>query len=424
MKKLIACIAVAAASMSVFAAPQVSDVVMTQDGGRTVTISYTLANEPGIVTVDVQTNAGDMGWVSIGGQHLTYFAGDANKLVQPGQRTITWKPRKAWPDNAVTENVKAVVSAWATNAPPDYMAVSLTVTNAVNYYTCAENVPFGVTHEMYKTEYLLLRKIPAANVQWRMGSPTTENGRTAASETPHLVTLDEDYYIGVYPVTQRQYELMMSKRPSNFKLDADYATRPVENVSYDMLRGKATDGYDWPNNGHAVLSTGFIGKLRAHAGIVGFDLPTDAQWEFACRAGCGSALYNGKELEDTTTSTNLNPLGRYRYNGGWGPTGATYPGTTCTADMGTAKVGSYEPNAWGIYDMLGNVWEWCLDWYQESPLGFDVATGPSTGTARVWRGGSFNGASSPCRAAYRAGPTPNSANLQLGFRLACSIGQP
>ena len=413
------------AASSLVAAPVVSDVEMTQDASRTVSITYKLKGESGIVTVDIQTNRGDGAWFSIGGKHLTHFAGDANKLVQASDtetRKITWKPRKAWPDNAVTENVKAVVSAWATNAPPDYMVVSLVAKKSVEFYTSAEAVPFGVSNEIYKTDYLVMRKIPAANVRWRMGSPAmpAETGRTGGREVPHLVTLDEDYYMGIYPVTQRQYERMMDERPSNFNLNADYMTRPVEKVKWEAIRGTAAAGYDWPKNKHDVLSTSFMGVLRTFTGVDGFDLPTDAQWEFACRAGVGSALYNGKELDNTTTSANLAPIARYKKNGGW-VNGTTEPAANCTAENGTAKVGSYEQNAWGLYDMLGNVYEWCLDWYVDSLAGVDPLTGPDSGEKRVRRGGSFYDDPSNSRCAYRMGSTPNDYGQTYGFRVACSV---
>lgn len=415
MKKLTTLALSAAACSSIVAAPVVSDVTMSQDASRTVTINYTLSGEPGIVTVDVQTNSGGNAWVSIGGQHLVYFAGDVNKRVETGARTITWKPRKAWPDNKVTENVRAVLSAWALNAPPDYMVTSLTAEKSVRFYASAETVPFGVTNEMYKTEYLVMRKVPAANVEWRMGSPTTENGRDAATETPHLVTLGADYYIGVYPVTQRQYELLMKTRPSHFYNDR--AMRPVEKVSYEDIRGAGT-GYVWPTDDHNVSDSSLIGVLRTLTGVNGFDLPTEAQWEFACRAGCGAALYNGQELDSVTTSANLNPLGRYARNGGR-IGGSKDPLADCSADNGTAKVGSYAPNAWGLYDMLGNVHEWCLDWFQELPTGYDVATGPDSGTYRVLRGGRWWGDAGVCRCASRAAREPSGRHNTAGLRVAC-----
>lgn len=419
MKNLIVLSAACAASAA-FAAPVVSDVVLSQNGG-TVAIDYKLANETGIVTVDVQTNAGNNVWVSVGGEHLTHFAGDANRKIEPGTRRITWKPRKAWPDNEVTENVKAVVSAWSVSAPPDYMAVSLTIPGEICYYTCAESVPFGATNDLYKTECLLFRKIPAANVRWRMGSPTTESFRIANREMPHVVTLADDYYLGVYPVTQRQYQYLMNARPSKYNLESDYAMRPVEQVSYEDLRGPAASGFSWPSNGHAVKADGFIGKLRTHAGLTGFDLPLEAQWEFACRAGCGASLYNGQELDGQYTAVNLAPLGRYANNGG--RIGGKDPEATCTAENGTAKVGSYAPNAWGLYDMLGNVSELCLDFFQESFVGIDPATGPDTGLwgGRVVRGGGWDAQAETCRCGVRAYNGPADKRAGSGFRLCCTI---
>ena len=418
MRKLFAFASAAVAATSLFAAPEVSDVTLTQDAGRTVTITYKLKNEPGIVTVDIQTNRGDGVYASIGGQYLTYFAGDANKVVQPSAtetRTITWKPRKAWPDNKVTENVKAVLSAWSLDAPPDYMAVSLLAPQTVNYYTCAENVPFGVSNNLYKSEWILMRKIPAANVQWRMGSPSTELGRsTDGRENPRLVTIKDDYYIGVYEFTSRQYELLYEGKassPSKFKGDF----RPVEQISYASIRGvpsadKPSNNCNWPTTGTFVYPGRVLGKLRSLSGLNGIDLPTEAQWEFACRAGCGTALYNGKNLDSTGNATNLNDLACYGYSGGGDANG-------------TADVGSYKPNAWGLYDMLGNVYELCLDWYSVTPPTGDAATtGPTTGANRVYRGGCYNGAANSNRAAYRAGYTPDEGYLTIGFRLVCNLG--
>ncbi|MBR0506853.1 MAG: formylglycine-generating enzyme family protein [Kiritimatiellae bacterium] len=395
---------------------QQNSVTMVQQGG-TVMVNYTLEGERGIVTVDIQTNG-----VSIGGSHLTYLSGDVNRLVEPGARSFTWKPFKAWEGNQ-SSNATAVVSAWATNCPPDYMAVSLVAANTVRYYPDAESVPGGVTNDLYKTDMLLMRKIPAANVEWRMGSPTTETGRGSISEEPHLVTLDEDYYIGVYPVTQRQYALVVNgSRPSYFKLDADYATRPVESVSYRMARGAIGGSYSWPRDGHAVDGDSFFGRLNARVGMAGFDLPTEAQWEFACRAGCGAALYSGEELSNATTSPNLNAVGRYRYNGGYtGDDFSAEPDAQCTAEHGTAKVGSYTPNAWGLYDMLGNVFEWVLDAYAENITSCDPNTGPSdnpTSGYRMCRGGQWKSAASQCRSAYRDYYIYEQCRSNVGIRAA------
>ncbi len=399
-------------------APDVAGVAMTQDPlSRVVTISYTLADGPAIVTVDVRTNG-----VSIGGENLWHFSGDVNRVVQPGARTMAWRPDRAWPGHRIDSGVTAVVTAWATDTPPDAMVVPLDGNGGeVEYYADLASVPGGVTNDVYKTVKMAFRKIPAANVSWMMGSPSWELGRTAARETPHAVMLTNDYYMGVFQVTQTQYANVSGGSYPSWAT-VDRRTRPVEQVSWEDLRGKATAGYDWPADGHAVLSTSFVGKMRTLTGME-FDLPTDAEWEFACRAGTGSALYNGRELTGTTASTNtLNALARYRWGGGYLDMGGTAPKqTTPAAEGGTAEVGSYEPNPWGLYDMLGNVWEWCLDWYQESPLGYDPLTGPLSGSDRVKRGGSWNNDALACRSAFRSNGGPSYRYYAIGFRLALAL---
>lgn len=408
----------ALAGAAVASAPDVSGVTMAQDAvSRVVTISYTLADDPAIVTVDIRTNG-----VSIGGANLWHFTGDVNRLVKSGARTMTWRPDRAWPGHKIDSGVTAVVTAWAPDTPPDVMVVPLDGNDGfVEYYADLASVPGGVTNGVYKTAKMAFRKIPAANVSWCMGSPKWETGRVEARETPHVVTLTNDYYMGVFPVTQSQYAIVPGGSYPSWAT-VDRAARPVENVSWENLRGTAANGYDWPANGHAVEPGSFIGKLRTLTGLA-FDLPTDAEWEFACRAGTGTALYNGKELTGETASTNtLNALARYRYGGGYPDMGATIPGpTTPAADGGTAEVGSYTPNPWGLYDMLGNVWERCLDWYQESPLGYDPLTGPHSGSARVVRGGSWRNDASSCRSASRSNYVPSAVDYGIGFRLALPL---
>jgi formylglycine-generating enzyme required for sulfatase activity len=374
-------------------------VTMMQRGG-VVTFGYELETEPGVVTVDIQTNG-----VSIGGQYLTDFSGDVNKLVGVGRHTFTWKPYKAWPGDNTVAGVTAVVTAWATNAPPDYMAVSLETAQTVRYYANAESVPFGVTNDMYKTDWLLMRKIPAANEAWRMGSPTNETGRYALREKARLVTLTNDFYIGVYPCTQRQYELIYGTRPSYFNNDAYYATRPVQSIKYNTLRGTAPT-YDWPTTGFSVDSGSFFSLLRTHSGIQSFDLPGDAEWEFACRAGTGTAIYG----------SSLAAIARYGKDAG----------SDADTTKGTAAVGSYEPNAFGLYDMIGNIFEYCRDWFAETTQDFDSLTGAtassgnSTGNGcRIGRGGAYHRDASICRSAHRHPFSPGFGDPQCGFRVWC-----
>ena len=432
-KRNVAIFAVSAALLAggAFAAgPTIKEgsVTFAQDAAsKRVTIGYELEGAPAIVTVDILTNG-----VSIGSEHLTHMAGDVNRRVEAGAHAVSWQPCKAWRGNVVADgSVTAKVSAWALNEPPPYMVVDLTVTggNAVRYFASAEELPYGgVTNDAYKTDLLVLRKCPAENVTWRMGSPANEVGRVVARETAHLVTLTNDFYIGVYPVTQKQYFNLMSTWPSFYT--ARREMRPVQSLSFNLIRGSATDGYDWPKNGSTVAEGTFLHELRKHTGGILFDLPLEAQWEFACRAGCGAALYNGMEIVSNTNPENLERLGRCMYSGGRQDGDVAYPADTDPVVGGTAIVGSFEPNAFGLYDMLGNVWEATRDWYQEIlDDSVDPNVGPLQDTSKPWRvfrGGSIAEGVNWCRSASRGPKVPNGNNktsdkCDFGFRVALTV---
>ena len=270
--------------------------------------------------------------------------------------------------------------------------------NAASYPVSYLAVPptGGFNTDEYKTAKLVLRRI----------EPGTFIMGDDQSDETHRVTLTEPFYCGVFEVTQRQYELVMGERPGYFTNALYYATRPVERVSYDMIRGTSA-GAGWPGTS-AVDADSFIGKLRAKTGILGFDLPTEAQWEYACRAGTTSVYNSGGN-----TKSDLNLLGRYVDNGG--SSGAGNPG--CGPSGGSAKVGSYRPNAWGLYDMHGNVWERCLDWYSNS-LSYGINPhGTLSGTNHVTRGGSWYHSTQSCRSASRESSHPAGRANRDGFRL-------
>ncbi len=203
-----------------------------------------------------------------------------------------------------------------------------------------------------------------------MGSPESEEGRYD-DETQHHVTLTEGFWIGKYEVTQRQWESVMGENPSYFK----GADRPVEQVSWNDCQE-------------------FIRKINA-AGRVSVSLPTEAQWEYACRAGTTTPFSFGSTINSDK---------------------ANYSGKE------TAIVGSYAPNAWGLYDMHGNVWELCADWYGAYNGAVTNPTGPASGTLRVFRGGGWVGDAQSCRSAIRIWFVPGNRNNYLGLRLVCSAG--
>lgn len=269
--------------------------------------------------------------------------------------------------------------------------------------------PDGWTDE-YKTSKIVFRHIPAGT--FTMGAPAGEIGQhSAKQETLHEVTLTHDFWIGIFEVTQRQWELVMGTRPSQFSNPSDYATRPVENVSFNDIRGMSMDLHKPLSD--AVDSSCFIGRMRNRTELH-FDLPTEAQWEYACRAGTSTALNSGKNLSNAKRDGAMGKVGRYLHNGGV-----------------SAKVGSYEPNAFGIYDMHGNVWEMCLDqWWPY--LGTVSVTDPfkimsiprkKSATAdemrHVIRGGSFFNDAGWCRAAGPRAALPKTSERsgKVGLRV-------
>ena len=323
----------------------------------------------------------------------------------------------------------------------------------------------GVTNnEEYATTKLVLRKIPAAGQTFTMGSPSSEKGRvnsekvmtggtqgslntsggtvvtTNGFETQHSVSMTKDFYIGVFEVTQYQYWKIMNTWPSAFSLPECRDSRPVELVSYEDIRGAVSLAQEWPSNtAHEVVNTSFLGKLRAALdGSPKIDLPTEAQWECACRAKSTAAWYSGSNPAYTTADHNpagLNKIARFNMSGGNLENGTVNPSLAVCATLGTtngtARVGSYLPNAWGVYDMLGNVMEWCLDWW--GPYTADAASepnGPMRDEAtygqwgyrnRIVRGGGYWSSASVARSAGRWHDTHSQKERIRGFRLCLTI---
>ena len=207
--------------------------------------------------------------------------------------------------------------------------------------------------------------VPAG--EFRMGSTSAEADDDEQPVT--RVRISRGYWLGKYEVTQDQWQAVMGTNPSEF---SGCGRCPVETVSWDDAQA-------------------FIRQLNARGGGAWYRLPTEAEWEYAARAGTVGDLYG-----------NLDAIAWHDGNSG----DRTHP------------VGQKAPNAWGLHDMLGNVWEWVQDWYGEYPGGAVTdPEGPSTGSHRVFRGGCWSGFARSCRAAYRYGYSPGSRYASIGFRL-------
>ena len=318
-----------------------------------------------------------------------------------GKHRVTWNPA-ADGVSIISTNILVTVSllrvADAPVTPNLYYVIDLSGgPDAVNYpvATLSAAPAGGVWPDEYKTTKLVLRRIEPGTFMMG-GSKST--------------TISQPFYIGVFEVTQKQWELVMGRDPWTDEGDM----RPRMNISYNDIRGQY-NGAGWPTSS-LVDGTSFLGKLRAKTGLDTFDLPTEAQWEYACRAGTTSTYNNGGNTEDDLTT-----LGRYYGNQSDGRGGYS---------SGLTTVGSYAPNGWGLYDMHGNVFEWCLDWYDSygTLAGGTDPKGVTSGSYRVLRGGSWYNDASYCTSSSRVDIAPSNGNNYyggkgyFGFRLCCSAG--
>jgi formylglycine-generating enzyme required for sulfatase activity len=213
-----------------------------------------------------------------------------------------------------------------------------------------------------------------------MGSSDSDTEAFDHEKPAHRVTISPPFYLGKYPVTQAQWEVVMGMNHSWFK----GADRPVENVSWNDVQA-------------------FMRKLNEREGVDHYRLPTEAQWEYACRAGSNTRYHFGDD------AARLGEYAWYNDNSG----GQTHP------------VGQKQPNAWGLYDMHGNVWEWVRDWYGSytaNPVTDPI--GPTSGVDRVFRGGSWGNDAQGVRAASRYANDPGIGFRRIGFRCLSSGGEP
>ena len=289
-------------------------------------------------------------------------------LRGPGYNRITWDLAADYPELKVDDLQVAVTITPLSRAQMDsqnvYMVIDLSSgPNATRYpvrYTTTAptlvptNDLVACAADPNRTTKLWLKRVKSQDLPFN----SYDTGRSGLFKV-HLSA----YYIGMFEVSQKQWALVMDAWPSKFTNELYRAARPVE-----MIRNSDVIGHDnWPDS-KTVTADSFVGRVRARTGLSTFNLPTEAQWECACRAGnTGSTSSMGYRSAVPSSKYNA-----YNYNEG--------------PDEGTALIGSFAPNAWGFYDFYGNVKEWCLDayladsslksYYQGKYSGQDIATDP------------------------------------------------
>lgn len=315
-------------------------------------------------------------------------------------------------DALTTTTAAVTLNNAATNSPTDYMASEAADFSGASWQTYASNCAFSLSTTLggvktvyfkvrnvngessvvsdtisFTEETVLLRDNVPLTVVWcpsgsfQMGRASSSELDSDASEDPqHLVTFSTGFWMGMYEVTQAQWLAIMENNPAHFTGDLE---RPVEQVSWTKITSE------------------FLPALNTYTGRT-FRLPSEAEWEYACRAGTTERFFWGDDL----TYTLINIHAWYANN----------------SDYTTQAVGTVNsPNAWGLYDMSGNVWEWCQDWYHDTYTG-----APTNGSAwlspatydRVIRGGGWSYPGGNCRSASRSPILPGYSNEVIGFRIA------
>lgn len=436
--------ALAVAGVASAAVPRVADVTVTENPDQTLTVAYKLTGAPAIVTLDLVTNAVDGVAASIGGANMWEMHGDVGRLVgldhdfaTPYAGEIRWIPYRTGLKGVdfSSLSVRAKVTAWATNNPPAYAVVRLNReesdawTNRTYYasrgaglrfYPSVDYLPGGLLeNDAYRKDFLVMKRVYAAGVEWVMGSATNAPTR-GLDEVPHLVSFSRDYYLGVFEMTFRQRQHIQGIGSLSYAFNGypdfdEKAVAPCYGLSYDGLRGSAADG-DVSNE---PLPGTDLFLLRAKTGIA-FDLPTEAEWEFACRAGLeGPANADVDWTQEGADSIAWN----------------THNATNVIDGVATRvahRVGSKAPNVWGLYDMLGNAWECTRDIYLDAlpfaatfggkgvsePVVDPVVLKADGGTKRVRRGGAYNEVWNANRASARGGGMGRK-DTWVGYRVRC-----
>ncbi len=310
--------------------------------------------------------------------------------VKAGTHRMTWDMATDQPD-LHSSDFTVKIHAYTGAAP--YMIVDLSSgPDSTHYPVTYSNTCPDLTDDTYKTTKMVFKLILPGT--FMMGSPTTEKDRRT-NETLHKVILTKPFYMAIFECTRQQWYQVTGVWESQVYNNRNNG--PVQYVSWNEIRG-TVNALTWPITDQ-VDNSSFMGKLRMRTGLT-FDLPTESQWEYACRAGTSSRWNWG---ESTSTAN-----GRFGQSYGAGP----------------LAVGSFAPNAWGLYDMHGNLWEWCVDmtysdwgaWEHIDPNG---PVWDGTDYNRNLRGGHWCDSAADVRSARRDHDYRGYGDYDYGFRAVC-----
>ena len=413
--------------------------------GAKVNIDYVLADAEG-KSWDVEVV------LRAGGETLSVpkssFSGDRYG-VSAGAHRIVWDPSKT--DYASRDTLGDVTVTLSAKDVEDSRYLIIDMSHGAQNWARPAIWPVSYTNEIvdsdgdgrwdreFKLTKMAFRRIDPGS--FIMGAPSSEI-RTysyTAAEYQHEVTITEPFYMAVFELTSQQFYQIWAWRINNtYGKSESTGARPANNLSYDYIRGSAANGIDWPTtgtkvydvesvetfvniNGYTANTISTLGWFRRHVPGLLVDLPTEAQWEYCCRAGTSTPFNNGTTLTNANAVCDgLSAVGRYKFNsfaydsstGSW-----TDPKDDSQLVYGTAEVGSLAPNAWGLYDMHGNEAEWVRDWMCDKTTAPETdPQGSATGTKRCFRGGCWSWGPSECRSASVSGDAPNKAYSTIGCR--------
>ena len=280
-------------------------------------------------------------------------------VAKPGSGRVTWDIGADFPDFKATDlRVAVIATPFDTASTPVYMVVDLSGgKNATSYpvrYTTVDPIHTPKAKDACKTTELWLRRIHPDGARFIIAgtaAPTDSNSN-------YYVTMTKDYYIAIFETTQQQWYQLNAEWLGDMSNETWRATRPLDCFYTQRLFG-SNPGWQWPDN-KSIQATSVLGKLRSKTGIA-FNLPTEAQWQFAANGGTvGDYTYRNPQGATYSYAEIMRYAGNA--NGGNVVTADGWDGM-CDADSGSACVGSYKPNAYGLYDMIGNVSEDCVDAY-------------------------------------------------------------